>query len=398
VVTDPPYFAAIGYASLSDYFYPWIRRSLRVVFPELFSTIAAPKEGELIAEPARHTDADEAKRYFVSGFTKTFDTLQRAARPDLPLLIVYAYKEQETDSNSQVSPGWEAMLEAVIRAGLSIVGTWPIHGTGSTRIRGHNANALATYVVLVCRPMSTVPQRIVRRDLARALRAELGPAIQVLQSAAIAPVDLAQAVIGPGMGVFTRYESVIEPDGSRMAVRSALLLINSVLGEVLDEQDSDYDAETRWAIAWFEQYQFSEAPSGDADALARAKVTSIDGLVRAGVISTRAGNARLIRRDELDPQYDPAEDRRPTIWEAVQHLVKRLAEASEDHAAELLAKLPNREAARDLAYRLYSICDRKGWSEEGGAYNTLVASWPEIARLAQRGSQSMGLLPGFTEE
>jgi putative DNA methylase len=399
VLTDPPYFSAIGYASLGDYFYPWLRLALRGVYPELFATMVTPKSGELIAEPARHRNKDEAKEYFISGFTETFTSLRLASRPDLPMLIVYAYKEQESEDEGQVSGGWEAMLEAVIRSGLSVVGTWPVHGTGHARMRGNRSNALATYVVLVCRPRPTTSVRVSRRDLGAALRSELGPAIQVLQSAAVAPVDLAQAVIGPGMAVFTRYQSVLEPDGTPMSVRAALLLINSVLAEVLDEQEGEFDADTRWAITWFEQFQFSEAPSGEADSLARAKVTSIDGLERAGVIVTRGGTCRLVRRDELPEDYDPTRDIRATVWESVQHLVKQLLDGGEEKAASLFARLSNSEAARDLAYRLYSICERKGWAEEGGAYNVLVASWPEIARLAQQLQTQQrlgsGQLPGL---
>jgi putative DNA methylase len=398
VLTDPPYFSAIGYANLSDYFYPWIRLALRHVYSDLFSTMATPKSGELIAEPARHDDKDAAKEYFVNGFTETFTSLRLAGRPDLPLLIVYAYKEQESENEAQVSGGWEAMLEAVIRSGLSIVGTWPIHGTGAQRMIGLGNNALATYVVLVCRPLSSASVRVSRRDLATALRAELGPAIQVLQSAAVAPVDLAQAVIGPGMAVFTRYQSVLEPDGTSMKVRSALLLINSVLAEVLDDQEEEFDSDSRWAVTWFEQFQFGEASSGLADELARAKVTSIDGLERAGVIVTRAGTCRLVRRDELPDNYDPTEDQRATVWESVQHLVKQLFVGGEERAANLLAGITNREAARNLAYRLYAVCERKGWAEEAGAYNVLVASWPEIARLAaqlQAQQRDRGQLPGF---
>jgi putative DNA methylase len=210
---------------------------------------------------------------------------------------------------------------------------------------------------------------------------------------------MAQAVVGPGMAVFTGYQSVLEADGSRMGVRSALLLINSVLAEVLDEQEGEFDADTRWAITWFEQFQFGEAPSGEADSLARAKVTSIDGLERAGVIVTRGGNCRLLRRDELPGDYDPTKDTRATVWESVQHLVAQLLDGGEEKAASLLARLSNRETARDLAYRLYAVCERKGWAEEAGAYNILVASWPEIARLAQQLQTQQrlgsGQLPGF---
>jgi len=398
VVTDPPYFSAIGYANLSDYFYLWVRRALRDVYPDLLATRATPKSGELIAEPARHASKDEAKQYFIDGFTEVFGSLRRASRPDLPLLIVYAFKEQEDEKHSQVSSGWEAMLEAVIRSGLTVGGTWPVHGTGSARMRSQQSNALATYVVLVCRPRSITSTRVARRDLTMALRSELGPAIRLLQSAAIAPVDMAQAVIGPGMAVFTRYESVLEPDGSAMSVRSALLLINSVLAEVLEEQEGDFDAETRWAITWFEQHRFGEAASGEADALARAKVTSIEGLERSGIIGTRGGKTRLLARDELPSDYDPSKDVRPTIWEAVQHLVKRFEAGGEEAAARLLARIVTAEGARELAYRLYAVCERRNWTEDAVAFNVLVASWPEIARLAQTFGQgaSDGRLPGLS--
>jgi len=399
IVTDPPYFDAIGYADLSDYFYPWLRLALRDVFPELFATISAPKSGELIANPYVHDSEAEAKSYFIDGFREVFAGVADGRDQSLPILIVYAHKETEVEEGGEVSSGWEAMLEAVTQAGLAVVATWPIHGAAAGRVRSRGANALATYVVLVCRPRSASAERVSRRDFGAKLRSDLAPAVRLLQSAAVAPVDMAQAVVGPGMAVFTGYQSVLEADGSRMGVRSALLLINSVLAEVLDEQEGEFDADTRWAITWFEQFQFGEAPSGEADSLARAKVTSIDGLERAGVIVTRGGNCRLLRRDELPGDYDPTKDSRATVWESVQHLVAHLLDGGEEKAAGLFARLSNGEAARDLAYRLYAICERKGWAEEAGAYNVLVASWPEIARLAQQLQTQQrlgsGQLPGF---
>lgn len=383
VVTDPPYFSAVGYANLSDYFYPWIRRALRATYPELLATVATPKVGELIAEPARHASEEAAKDYFIEGFTETFSGLRRASRVDLPLLVVYAFKEQEAGKDGEVSAGWEAMLEAVIQAGLSIVGTWPIHGTGSARMRGQKSNALATYVVMVCRPRASSSERASRREFASALRSELGPAVKLLQETAIAPVDLAQAVIGPGMAVFTRYGSVVEADGGRMSVRSALLLINSILAEVIEEQDAELDAESRWALAWFEQYQFNEAPFGEADALARAKVTSVDVLADARIVSSKAGRVHLLVRDELPAVYDPDTDRRPTVWGATQHMVKALLAGGEERAGQLAARLgPRSAAARDLTYRLYALSQQKGWAEEAQGYNALAASWTEIERLA----------------
>lgn len=383
VVTDPPYFSAVGYASLSDYFYPWIRRALRVTYPDLLGTVATPKVGELIAEPARHVSEEAAKDYFVDGFTETFRGLKDASRGDLPLLVVYAFKEQQSDKDGGVPAGWEAMLEAVIRADLAIVGTWPIHGTGTARMRGQKSNALATYVVMVCRPRAASIDHASRRDCATALRSELGPAVKVLQEAAIAPVDLAQAVMGPGMAIFTRYKSVVEADGSRMSVRSALLLINAILAEVIEEQEGELDPDSRWGLAWFEQYRFEEAPFGEADVLARAKVTSVDALVDAGIVLAKSGRVRLLRRDELPEDFNPGADPRPTVWEATQHLVKALQDGGEAQAARLIAALgPNAGAIRDLTYRLYALCQRKGWLEEAQGYNALAASWTGIERVS----------------
>jgi putative DNA methylase len=382
VVTDPPYFSAIGYANLSDYFYIWVRAALRDVYPDLLATLATPKVGELIAEPARHESEGAATAYFINGFTETFDALKAASSPDLPILIVYASKEQEADQNGHAVGGWEAMLEAVIRSRLSIVGTWPIHGTGSTRMRGLNSNALATYVVLVCRPKPDGAERISRSEFVTELRSAIGPAVRVLQSAAIAPVDLAQAVIGPGMAVFTKYDAVVGADGAPMAVLDAQRLINAVLAEVLGEQEQDWEGETRWAVTWFEQRGFDEGDSGEADALARAKVTTISGLVHAGLVKTGASRTRLLRRDELPADYDPTSDRSPTIWEAVQHMVRELETGGEMRAADLLRRLPYPTATRELAYRLYAVCDAKKWAKEATAYNALVTSWAEITRLA----------------
>lgn len=382
VVTDPPYFSAIGYANLSDYFYPWIRRALAREFPELLGTIATPKNGELIAEPARHDSEADAKTYFIEGFTETFGRLQGASRPDLPLLIVYAFKEQEGSGGSDGSGGWEAMLEAIIRSGLMVVATWPVHGTGSTRMRGLGANALATYVVLVCRPRPAGAGQVTRTQFIAELRTEVGDAVRVLQSAGIAPVDLAQAVIGPGMGVFTRYSAVVAADGRQLSVRDAQLLVNQVFAEVLGEQESDWDAETRWAVTWFEQYDYSVRGSGDADALARAKVTSLDRLNRAGIIETGASRTRLLTRDELPDGYDASTDSVPTCWEAVQHLLKALEVGGEVAAARLLSSLPDPDAARELAYGLYVICNERGLAKEAAAMNALVVTWPELVRLA----------------
>jgi putative DNA methylase len=382
VFTDPPYFKQIGYATLSDYFYPWLRRALRDVHPDLFGTLLTPKEDELIAEPARHNGNDEeATRYFVDGFRAVFSELRAAHRPDVPLVVVYAYRQQESTSAGRVSTGWDALLQALIESGCMVTGTWPVHCAGATRERSQDSNAISSYVALVCRARPVGAGITDRREVIAELRATLPTQIREIQTASIAPVDLAQAAIGPGMAVFSRYAKVLEADGSSMTVRSALALINQALDEILAEQEGDFDGDTRFAVTWFEQRGFEEGPYGEADVLARAKDTSTRGLEEAGILQSRAGKVRLLRREELDAGWDPAADRRPTVWEAAQHLARRLETGGEDAAAELLRRLGGLgETARELAYRLYTTSERKGWAQEALAYNALVVAWPEIAR------------------
>jgi putative DNA methylase len=381
VVTDPPYYSAIGYANLSDYFYVWLRPALRDVLPDLFSTLAAPKAGELIAEPARHgASEDAAREYFIRGFTETFTHLSQVSDIRFPMIVIYASKEQESSAGGQLSTAWEAMLEAVVKSGLAIAGTWPIHGTGSTRLRGLGANALATYVAMICRERPVGATPTTRRAFLAELRAELDGAVSVMQSTAIAPVDLAQAVIGPGMAVFSRYARVVEADGSEMSVRTALALINQVLDETLAGQEADFDPDTRWAVAWFEENGMSPGQFGVAEALSRAKNTAVNGLVASGIVEAVAGKVRLLDRGELPEAWDPAKDRRFTVWEATQHLIRALESGGEAKAAELLRRLGVLgEAARELAYRLYVICERKKWAKDALAYNGLVVAWPTIA-------------------
>jgi putative DNA methylase len=382
VATDPPYFGHIGYADLSDYFYVWLRRALQGVHPDLFRTIAAPRAGELVANPARYGGDEQAARAdYVGGFIETFASLSRIQRVDLPMLIVYAHREQEG------AQGWEAMLTAVVESGLQIVGTWPVEASRSDRLRTHLSNALAAYVVLVCRPRDPQIGPVSFRDFDRELRLRLRSAVKELQEAATAPVDLAQAVIGPGMAAFSRQGAVLTADGSPLSVGLALGQINRVLSEILDEQESDFDAATRFAVAWFEEHGTAEAQFGEADQLARAKNVAVNGLVEDGIIESRPGKVKLLARAELDPQWDPASDGRLTVWEVTQHLVKRLEDGGDLAAADLLHRVGGRaDAARELTYRLYSICERKGWTREAQGYNALAASWTEIQRLASEAS------------
>ncbi len=388
VATDPPYFSNFGYADPSNYFYIWLRRALKGIHPDLFSTLGAPTSGELISDPTRHgDDKDAAKDYFIDGLRSTFEGLAVSSRHDLPILVVYAFKQQEAETDGVVSTGWQAVLESLITAGLSIVGTWPIHGTGSARARGLSSNALATYVLLVCRPRPDSAPIGTFGEFRALLKSRLAEAVTALREASLAPVDLAQAVMGPGMEVFSGFCKVVQADGSSMSVREALIVINTMLDEVLEDQESAFDPSTRWAIAWFEQFGFSEGPFGVADSLARAKNTAVNSLAHAGLASAKSGVVRLLRPDELAPKWDPIAVERLTVWEATHHLVGQLTEKGESGAAELLRVLGGfGEVGRELAYRLHSICDRKKWSEEARLYNGLVVSWPEISRLARSGS------------
>lgn len=379
ISTDPPYYDNIGYADLSDYFYVWMRNSLQEVYPNVFSTMLVPKAPELIASPYRFDgDSEAANEHFENGLHKAFAQIRVVHTKEYPLTVFYAFKQSEFDiQEGSASTGWETMLEGLIQANFTIQGTWPVRTEGPGRIRNLGSNALASSIVLVCRPRPDDAPLTSRRDFVNALRRELPEALREMQSGNIAPVDLAQASIGPGMAVYSRYAKVLEPNGDPLTVRTALQLINHELDAYLAEQEGYVDADSRFAVAWFQQFGFEEGAFGQADVLARAKNTSVDGLARAGVLKSGAGKVRLYRWDELDPGWDPATDERLTVWEAVHHLVERLNTHGEEGAARLLARLPSDVAAqaRQLAYRLYAICERKGWAEHARGYNALVISW-----------------------
>ncbi|NWJ49206.1 MAG: DUF1156 domain-containing protein [Chloroflexi bacterium] len=390
ISTDPPYYDNISYAGLSDFFYVWLRRCLGKIYPDLFSTLLVPKSAELVADQYRFKgNKEEAQIYFENGLSKAFTRLQELTHLDYPITVYYAFKQAEignivdSSSTSISSTGWETMLEGLIKAGFAITGTWPIRTEMSSRMVGQGTNVLASSIVLVCRSRPQSAALATRRDFLNALKRELPAALRQLQEGNIAPVDLAQASIGPGMAVFSRYSKVVESDGTPMRVRTALQLINQSLDEVLAEQEGEYDADTRWAIKWFEQYGLTEGAYGSAETLSKAVNTAVEGLVEAGFLYSKAGKVRLLHRDELDPDWDPRTDRRLTVWEVTQHLIHALDKQGEPAAAELLTKVGGLgEIARDLAYRLYTTCERKGWSQEALAYNTLVVQWPEILKLS----------------
>ncbi|MBN1883901.1 MAG: DUF1156 domain-containing protein [Candidatus Krumholzibacteriota bacterium] len=385
VSTDPPYYDNIGYADLSDFFYVWLRRSLRPTFPGLFTTLAVPKAEELVATPYRHGSRDKAETFFLDGMTQAMHRLAEQTHPVFPVTIYYAFKQSESDDEEGTSStGWDTFLAAVIEAGFAISGTWPMRTERGSRSVGIGTNALASSIILVCRPRAASAPTTTRREFVRELKAELPGALAHLQRGNIAPVDLAQASIGPGMAVFTRFSEVLDAEGKRLSVREALALINQVLDETLAEQEGDFDADTRWALTWFEQQGFSEGEYGVAEQLSKSKNTSVAGMVEAGILESKRGKVRLLKPEELPADWDPATDTRLTTWEMVHHLIRVLASNGEDEAAALVAKLGARaDTARDLAYRLYALSERKKRANDALAYNGLVQSWPEINRLSR---------------
>lgn len=390
VATDPPYYDNIGYADLSDFFYVWMRRSLRNIYPQLMGTVLTPKSDELIANPYRH-DGDKvaAAKFFEDGLNVAIDHWRNRANHDFPTTIFYAFKQAETDSEGTASTGWETFLSGVIDSGFAITATWPMRTERSQGLKS-SVNALASSIVLACVPRALDASMVTRRDFANALRKELPEAIKHLQSGNVAPVDLAQASIGPGMAVFSRYSKVVNADGSPMSVREALQLINQVLDESLVEQESDFDAETRFALRWFEQYGMLEGPFGDAETLAKAMAVSVKGIEEAGIGKSGSGKLRLFKRDELPEDWLPQTDERLTMWESTQHLIRRLENEGEERTAELLVDLLQHkgseyaESARELSYRLYQTCERAKRADEARSYNGLVVAWPEIFRLAMQ--------------
>jgi len=396
VSTDPPYYDNIGYADLSDFFYVWLRRSLGKTLPGSFPTLLVPKREELVAN-AHFFDGDDAqaKEHFEEGFRSIFARIRGQLDQRFPMTVYYAFKQKDEDADDfvgerssvdsapSVMTGWETLLNALISTDFQITATWPIRASQAWRMRSMGSNALASYIVLACRPRPDSASQTSRRDFLSALKDDLPSALRHLQQGGVAPVDLAQAAIGPGMAVFSRYRSVLETDGSTMGVGTALALINQSLDEVLSELESEFDPDTRWSLAWFEQHQFDDGPYGEAEVLATAKALSISHLAEAGMLHSRAGKVRLLRREELSEDWDPSAVRRLTVWEVTQHLIRCLDQKGEKETANLKAKIGGMaEIARDLAYRLYTLCERKGWAEEAGYYNSLVVAWPSMASEA----------------
>ena len=382
VSTDPPYYDNIGYADLSDFFYVWLRRSLKPIFPSLFATLAVPKAEELVATSYRHGGKDKAEIFFLDGMTRAMHNLAEQAHPAFPVTIYYAFKQSESlDVEGTSSTGWETFLEAVLRAGFAIVGTWPMRTENGSRMIASGTNALASSIVLVCRKRLTDAPTVSRREFLRELNAALPEALLDMTrggvNSPVAPVDLSQAIIGPGMAIFSQYAAVLEADGTPMRVKTALQLINRFFAE------DDFDHDTQFCLHWFEGTGWASGKYGEADVLARAKGTSVGGLVDGGVVESSGGNLRLLKWAELPREWSPETDSRVSVWEALHHVIRALNQDGESVAGALLARMPAQaEPMRALAYRLYTLCERKGWAEEARAYNELVAAWSGIEQAS----------------
>ena len=383
VSTDPPYYDNIGYADLSDFFYVWMRQALKETYPKVFRTMLVPKTEELVATPYRFDGSvEKARDFFEDGMFNTCCRLYQYAREDVPVTIYYAFKQSETDEDdSTASTGWETMLSAIIRAGFAITGTWPMRTEMAVRQIASGANALASSIVLVCRKRSQDARSVTRREFINALHREMRPALEKLQSANIAPVDLAQSAIGPGIGVYSRYKSVLEADGKPMSVRAALQIINQELDSFYNEQEGELDRESRFCVELFSQYAFNNIKFGDADILARAKNTSVQALADRGVMMAAKGQVRLLTREEIPEKVNTAEE---CTWLLTQQLARAMEKGGVKECAQIVMNIfgSNGENAKALAYRLYTICERKNWAQEGYAYNNLVVAWPDIQSMA----------------
>ena len=388
IATDPPYYDNIGYADLSDFFYVWQRRTLRNIWPALFRRVLVPKDEELVATPYRHGGKGAAERFFMDGMGKALRNMHASGRDDFPVAIYYAFKQSEIAKEGLTSPGWATFLQGVVDAGYVIDGTWPVRTELSNRTIGIAANALASSIVLVCRKRSLEAPVVTRREFVARLRSVLPQALDKIRAGGVGPVDMAQASIGPGMGVFTACSKVLEPDDAAMTVRTAIALINQVRDEIAGEETGGYDADTRFCIDWFEAFGMDRGKAGDAITMAQAYDIGIDGLETAGVFTASGGAARLLRRDELPTDWRPETDAHLTHWECAQHLARVLnaQDGGTVAAARLMAEMgtDDASAARGLAYRLYDICERKSRADEAQVWNMLAREWPAIEAEAQR--------------
>jgi len=388
VSTDPPYYDNIGYADLSDFFYVWLRKSLRTIYPSVVGTMLTPKADELVANPYRHDGKQGAEKFFVEGFNSVFRRIREGeANPDVPMTVYYAYKQQDRGKDGTSSTGWHTLLDGLIQSGWEITATWPMRSEAKNRLLAHGTNALASSILLACRPRPADARAVARRAFVAALKSELPEALRTLMQGAIAPVDLAQAAIGPGISVFSRYAKVREADGSDMSVRGALQLINATLDEVLGEQESDLDSDTRFAVRWYRQYGWEADSSGIADQLARSSDTSLAELQRGGIFEAKGGKARLLSPTQLNEAWDPAVDEHVSVWEATVRLAAVLAKDGVDKVAELLPAVGEKvslDAVKELGFLLFHEAEKNKDTDDAILFNGLVSSWGDLNEQARQ--------------
>ncbi|MBR6058783.1 MAG: DUF1156 domain-containing protein [Victivallales bacterium] len=392
--TDPPYYDNVGYADLSDFFYVWMRHNLKKIYPNIFSTLAVPKAEELVATPYRHGGKEAAEKFFLDGMTIAMHNLAIHAHPAFPVTIYYAFKSSETNIIGTSNTGWETFLDALLNAGFEITGTWPMRTELINRVGGLSANSLASSICLVCRRRADDAMEIDRRDFLNELREAMPNALRDMMgkdgiSSPIAPVDLAQAAIGPGMEIFSKYKSVLNADGSAMTVHEAMIEINRQITDYLNPEGTGFDAETLFCNDWFQENGWGENAYGLADVLARAKGTSVERVKASGILSAEGGKVQLLNWREYPEEYDPSKDKNRPTWEALHHLIRKLNTSGESAAGELLAKMPeSSEDIRQLAYFLYTMCERKGNAEDARYYNELMTSWHAIVAASMEHMKS----------
>ena len=398
VSTDPPYYDNIGYSDLSDFFYVWLRKSLRDIHPQVVGTVLAPKADELVANPYRHDGKEGAERFFIEGFNSVFHCIRQGVHRELPMTVYYAYKQQDAKAGGATSTGWHTLLSGLIEAGWEITATWPMRSELANRMLSQGTNALASSIVLACRPRPVDADSITRRLFVARLKSELPEALRTLMQGAIAPVDLAQAAIGPGISVFSRYARVREADGSDMSVRDALLLINATLDEVLGEQESDFDPDTRFAVKWYRSYGWGTESSGLADQLARSTDTSIGALERGGIFEARGGRARLLSPENLSAGWTPQTDDRLSIWEATVRLAAAMADGGVEKVAQLLPGLQevrvDLDAVKELGFLLFHEAEKKKDAKDALLFNSLVSAWGDVNEQARK----LASVPRSTQE
>ena len=390
ISTDPPYYDNVGYSDLSDFFYIWLRRSLREIHPDLLNTMLVPKSEELVANPYRHDGKDGARAFFEEGFGEVFARARTGALKGFPITVYYAFKQTDLDEDGDVSTGWETLLDGMVRAGWAITATWPFRTETASRMLAQGRNALASSIVLALRPRPDDAATTDRRGFIAALHAELPGALRDLQQGSIAPVDLPQAAIGPGMAVFSRYSTVIEADGSPMSVRAALARINEILDQVLNEQEGDFDSATRFAIAWYRQHGYGTGKFGDANNIANARNTAVEAMDRSGILTSAAGKVTLLSPAALPSDYDPGVDEQISAWEVLHQTIAALERDGIAAAASLLAAAGSRaespvdaDLVKELAFLLFSLAEKNGWTKDALAFNTLATSWPEVVGAAR---------------